>query len=132
MATAYELIPHATRESKLKRLLEYLYITHYSSLRCRPGLLSLYSQLAKHAEGATCKYLAQHLLDSHFTLSKLVENDVAYLPANDRPMLENVIRSNLYRADPLITANLALLIKSLFSKSQYVDKTLDLLERLFD
>jgi hypothetical protein len=94
--------------------------------------LSLYSQLAKHAEGATSKYLAQHLLDSHFTLSKLLENDVAYLPANDRPMLENVIRSNLYRADPLITVNLALLIKSLFSKSQYVDKTLDLLERLFD
>jgi hypothetical protein len=95
-------------------------------------LLSIYGQLTKHAEGATCKYLALHLLDSHFTLTKLLEHDVAYVPANDRPMLENVIRSNLYRADPLVTGNLALLVRSLFAKPQYVDRALDLLERLFD
>lgn len=47
-------------------------------------------------------------------------------------MLENIIQSNLYRADPLVTGNLALLIKSLFAKPQYVDKSLDMLERLFD
>ncbi len=95
-------------------------------------MLSLYGQLTKHAEGATCKYLALHLLDGHFILSKLLENDIAYIPANDRPMLENIIRSNLYRSDPLVTGNLALLVKSLFAKPQYVDKALDMLERLFD
>lgn len=47
-------------------------------------------------------------------------------------MLENIIRSNLYRSDPLVTGNLALLVKSLFAKPQYVDKSLDMLERLFD
>jgi hypothetical protein len=47
---------------------------HYSSLKSRPAVLSLYSQIVKFAEGATCKYLSTHLLDSHFTLNKLLEN----------------------------------------------------------
>jgi mannose/cellobiose epimerase-like protein (N-acyl-D-glucosamine 2-epimerase family) len=47
-------------------------------------------------------------------------------------MIENIIKSNLYRASPLITNNLAVLIRNLFTKTQYVDKTLDMVERLFD
>ena len=73
-STAYELITHQTREMKLRRLLEYIYITHYSSLKSRAAIISIYSQLLKHAEGSTCKYLSLHLLDGHFTLNKLLEN----------------------------------------------------------
>ncbi len=46
---AYELIPHQTRELKLKKLLEHLYITHYSSLKPRGAILSIYSQIIKHS-----------------------------------------------------------------------------------
>lgn len=85
--TAYELIPHQTREQKLKRLMEYIYVLHYSSLKSRPAILSIYSQIIKLAEGSTCKYLSTHILDSHFTLSKLFENEVAYIPQNDRSII---------------------------------------------
>jgi hypothetical protein len=57
---------------------------------------------------------------------------VAFVPQNDRSMVENIIKSNLYRVDPLITNNLAALLRNLFAKTQYVDKTLDIVERLFD
>lgn len=100
---------------------------HYSSLKSRPAILSIYSQIIRLAEGATCKYLSIHILDSHFTLSKLFENEVAYIPQNDRSIIENIIKSNLYRASPIITNNLAALVRNLFTKAQYVDRTLDII-----
>lgn len=69
--TSYELINHPTRESKLAKLIEHLYIKHYSSLSSRPGVLAIFAHLIKLSEGFTAKYFLQHLLDNHFTPNKL-------------------------------------------------------------
>jgi hypothetical protein len=69
--TGYELIVHQTREQKLRRMLDHIYITHYESLKSRPAIISIYGHILKLSEGATCRFLASNLLDSHFTLNKL-------------------------------------------------------------
>ena len=112
-------------------MLDHIYITHYESLKSRPAIISIYGHILKLSEGATCRFLASNLLDSHFTLNKLFQNDVSYIPLNDKSMIQNILRTNLYRADPVITHNLGILFKTLFAKTQYVDKALDIVEKLF-
>jgi hypothetical protein len=78
------------------------------------------------------KYFLQHLFDNHFVLNKLFENEVAYIPVNEKCIIENLIRTNIYRVSPLISNSLAILIRNMFIKSQYVDKAIDIIERVFD
>ena len=65
-------------------------------------------------------------------MNKFIAKDIAYVPNNDKSMLENIIRSNVYRANGLICANLSILIKNLYLKSQYTDKICDILDKIFD
>jgi hypothetical protein len=130
--TSYELMSHQTREAKLNRLLEHLYIKHYSELNSRAAVLAIFAHIAKLAEGATSKYLLQHFLDSPFTLNKIIEHEVAYVPSNDRCMVENLLKTNVFRTNILISNNIALLMRNLFTKPNLFDKTLDLIDRLFE
>lgn len=45
--TSYELINHSTRELKLSKLIEYLYIKHYSVLSSRAAIISIFCQIIK-------------------------------------------------------------------------------------
>lgn len=45
--------------------------------------------------------------------------------------MENLLRTNIFRTNPLITNNLSLLLKNLFSKTSMFDRTLDIIDRLF-
>ena len=93
--------------------------------------MAIIASIAKLSEGATLKYLSQHFLDGSFTLSKFFEDDVAFMPKNDKSMVENLLRTNVFRSNKLVQSNLALLFKNLFSKPILFDKTLDMLDRLF-
>lgn len=46
-------------------------------------------------------------------------------------MMENLLRTNIFRANPHISNNLSLLLKNLFSKTNLFDKTLDIVDKLF-
>ena len=60
-----------------------------------------------------------------------MEDDVAFIPNNDKGMIENLLRTNIFRSDKLIQNNLGLIFKHLFSKTLLLDKTIDLVDRLF-
>ena len=94
--------------------------------------MAIVANIVRLSEGSTLKYLSQHFLDNHFTLSKFLEDDVAFMPKNDKSMVENFLRTNIFRSNKLIQNNLALLFKNLFSKSSLFDKTLDMIDRLFE
>jgi hypothetical protein len=69
--TSNELSNHPTRESKLAKLIEHLYIKHYSSLSSRPAILAIFAHLIKLSEGSTTKYFLQNILDNSFKQNKL-------------------------------------------------------------
>ena len=78
------------------------------------------------------KYILQHLLDGTYTVNKYMEDDIAFVPVNDKCMTENLLKTNVFRTDKLIQHNLALLFRNLFSKTSLFDKTLDMIDRLFE
>ena len=129
--TSYDMLIHPTREAKLTRLLEHLFLKHYSEVASRPAILALYAHIIKLGEGNTSKYLLHNFLEGSFTLNKLWQNEVAYVPTSDS-IMENLLRTNVFRTSPLITNNLSLLLKNLFAKPSMFDKTLDLIDRLFE
>ena len=130
--TSYELISSPTRELKLQRIFEYIYVKHYSKVSGRAGAVALLGQLIKVSEGSTlAKFIVNKIIDGSFTLSKLIEKEVAYVPANDYSIVHNIIKSNLFRANPLSAQCLASLLTVLFSKTAFVDKSLDIMDRLF-
>lgn len=71
-------------------------------------------------------------MDHQFVINKLLDNDVAYIPQNDKSIIENVLRTNIFRVDTIILHNLSYLFKNLLIKSQYTEKTADIIDRLFD
>ena len=130
--TSHELINAASRELKLLRIFENIYVKHYSVISGRAGAVALLAHLIKFSEGASAKLILQKVVSGSFALSRIFDKEVAYVPSNDRSIVENIIKSNLFRADSLSATCLASLVNVLFSKSSFVDKTLDIIERLFD
>jgi hypothetical protein len=85
--TSYEYINHATREAKIKKILEYLYIKHYSVLSSRAAVLSFFELLVKLFDSNAAKFLNIELQNQPIVLSRFLDKDVAYLPQNDKSIV---------------------------------------------
>ena len=85
--TSHELISASSRELKLLRIFENIYVKHYSVISGRAGAVALLSHLIKFAEGASAKLILQKVVDGSFTLSRILEKEVAYVPKNDRSIV---------------------------------------------
>ena len=80
--TSYQLINHNTRQIKLIKFLENIYIKHYTSLSSRPALITIYAAIIRFSESSSAKFLSSYLLDNGFILNKYMERDIAYVPNN--------------------------------------------------
>ena len=66
-------------------------------------------------------------------MDKSLELSIAYVPQNDKLIIENIIKSNIYRKDERISNNLSILLHNITSKSQqWFTKLIEIIERIFD
>jgi hypothetical protein len=118
------------REKKLKRLLDRIYISHYQSISQRAAVLALYSLFVATAKGSAGEFVINYLLSKFEFQYDIFDSELSLVPINDRCILDNLLRYNLYRSDTVVRNTLVYFLQSITKLLQY--SATNSLYRLFD
>lgn len=103
------------REKKLKRLLDRAYIAHHQGISNRASILSLYGLLLKSARGTARELIVQYLLSKFDFQYDTFDSELSLVPSNDRSILDNMLKCNMYRSDVTVRNALVQLMRTLVS-----------------
>lgn len=126
-----DLSRNKQRERKLKRLLDRAYIAHFQSISHRAAGLSFFVMMLQVTRrSAREQILQQHLFGKFEFQYDIFESELSLVPSNDRPVLENLIKCNLYRSDVTVRAAMVQLLRTILADLHYANTLA--LYRFFD
>jgi hypothetical protein len=93
-------------------------------------VLALYSLFVTTARGSAGEFVVNYLLTKFDFQYDIFNNELSLVPNNDRSILDNLLRYNMYRSDVVVRNTLVYLIQSLAKLVRY--STTNTVYRLFD
>lgn len=81
-------------------------------------MLALYSSLIEISRGNTNEHLCGYFLLKFEMHVDVFEGDLSLVPSNDRSVLENLFRYNVYRSDKIVRNGLVHFMRVLLGKMQ--------------